>query len=110
MTEVYVPGQESVTIWLSGFLRRDNVSAVIVEAFGPGNDYVMGSGSVSPSGALALAVGSVDRPGVPAEIEPGMYTVRVTGERVPRGISGPSVASAPLWVRAPSEIPAVDGK
>ncbi len=107
---VYVAGQESVTIWLSGFLRRDDVSAVIVEAFGPGNDYVIGTGTVNPSGALILTVGSADRPAVPADIEPGIYTVRVTGERVPRGVSGPSVASAPLWVRTPGEVSPVEGK
>ena len=110
LAEGYVTGQESVTVWLSGFLRRDNVSAVIVEAFGPGNDYVMGTGTVNPSGALALTVGSADRPAVPADIEPGIYTVRVTGERVPSGVSGPSKASAPLWVRAPGDVPPVDGK
>ena len=106
----YVTGQDQVTIWLSGFLRRDNVTAMIVEAFGPGNDYVMGTGTMNPPGALVLTVGSADRPAIPADITPGIFTVRVTGERVPSGVSGPTVASAALMVFAPGDVPPVEGK
>ena len=108
--DVFVPGSETVTIWLSGFLRRDNVTATITEAFGPGNNYVMGSGVVNPSGALVLTVGSAERPAVPVELAPGIWTVKVTGERVPGDRSGPAVASAALWVRTANEVPGVPGK
>ncbi|MDA1095719.1 MAG: hypothetical protein O3B84_00465 [Chloroflexi bacterium] len=109
-TVTYSPGMESVSIVLSGFLRRDTVTAVIVEAFGPGQDYVMGTGQVNPSGALILTVGTAVRPAIPANLATGIWTVRVTGERVPAGTSGPSKASAPLIVFPAGSLPPVDGK
>ena len=108
MTDVYVPGSETVTVVLSGFLRRDNVTAMITEAFGPAQDYVMGTSQVNAKGALVLTLGSAERPAIPMDLEPGIYTVRIMGERVPSDRSGPTVASAALWVRAADEVPPPD--
>lgn len=103
-------GQETITLWLSGFPRRDTVTARIVEAFGPGNDYVLGTGEVNPSGALELTVGSAERPAIPAELEPGVWTVLVTGTRVPRDGVGATLASAPIVVTVGPPAPPAEPK
>lgn len=103
----FAPGQQTVTLWLSGFPRRDSVTATIVEYAGPGRDYLMcadaynetsGAGGTNPSGALELKCGTAQRPAIPANITEGAWTVLVTGTRVPRGGTGPTVASAPIVV------------
>lgn len=108
---IYTPGQEEVALQIAGFPRRDTVTVSIVEAFGPGNDYMMGTGRVSASGALQLTVGSAGSPAISGDLEAGLWTLRVTGTRVASGASGPVTASAPLLVSPPGTPPdAVVGK
>jgi hypothetical protein len=106
-----VAGQQEITLLLSGFPRRDPVTVTIVEAFGPGNDYTLGTGEVNASGALELTLGAADHLALPADLAPGLYTIKVTGTRVAAGASGPAVASAPILVAPVGSTPTpVGGK
>lgn len=101
---VVTPGRQELTILLSGFPRRDTVTVSIQEAFGLGNDYLIGTGEVNASGALALNVGTADRPAVPSDLEEGAWTLVVEGAR------DGTLATAPLIVSFTGELGAVTGK
>ena len=99
------PGTVRVTFMLSGFPRRDEVTLSIVEALGAGIDHEMGTDEVNSSGALEILVGTDSAPAIPADLPPGIWTVKATGTRVPQGAAGPAVASVAIRVFAPGERP-----
>ena len=99
------PGTIRVTFMLSGFPRRDEVTLSIVEALGAGIDHEMGTGEVNSSGALEILVGTDSAPAIPADLPPGIWTVKATGTRVPLGAAGPAAASVAIRIFAQGERP-----
>ncbi len=99
------PGTIRVTFMLSGFPRRDEVTLSIVEALGAGIDHEMGTDEVNSSGALEILVGTDSAPAIPADLPPGIWTVKATGTLVPQGAAGPAVASVAIRIFAQGERP-----
>jgi len=76
-----IPGQETLAVTVSGFDRRDVVTLTITESGGPGNNHIVGTVTVSASGAGTATLGSADSLAIPSGLATGVYTLKAEGAR-----------------------------
>ena len=107
---VLVPGTTRVVFRLSGFPSEDEVTLYIRGAGEDTAGYGMGTAAMNASGALEMIAGSDEKPAIPEDLEPGIWTVVAQGSVTPDDSAGPAVASTAIRVYGPDEGPAAGDK